>query len=361
MDGQKTPLYDLHVQSNAQLVDFCGWQMPLHYGSQLQEHHSVRKQVGLFDVSHMGILDISGEQAVDFLAYVFANNIHKLQKNGMAIYGCLLNHDGGVIDDLLIYRLQDQLFRLVLNAGSFNKDLQWLQKQAQSYQVDLQVRHDLNMLALQGPRAEEFLTKINNIDADAAAGLKNFHAHLAGEVQISRTGYTGENGFEVIAPAQTVGEWWQKFLALGVKPCGLGARDTLRLEAGLNLYGTDMDETTSPWVSNLGWTVSVKDDRDFIGRQALLAEKSAGISQRLVGLLMREKGVLRNGQQVLTDCGEGVITSGGFSPTLGCAIALARLPIEAKLNAQVIRRAQEISVVIRKPPFVRCGREVVSQ
>jgi aminomethyltransferase len=354
--SQKTPLYDLHCRLGGQMVDFAGWQMPLNYGSQIAEHHAVRQGAGMFDVSHMGVVDIHGEDAALFLRQALANDIKKLDKNGKALYSCLLNPRGGVIDDLIAYRLQDNFYRLVINASRRTTDWQWLTELAGTHRVTLQQRPDLAMVAVQGPQA---LVKLFSIlDSSLAVSvnaLRPFHCLLHEDWQISRTGYTGEDGVEIILPATAAAQLWRDLLTQAVQPCGLGARDTLRLEAGLNLYGADMDETTTPLESNLEWTVSMHDPQHhFVGREALAQQKQQGVKRRLVGLIMKDAGVLRSHQRVWIDGKDaGEITSGGFSPTLGYAIAMARIPIASADNFQVERRGKMISVQIAPLPFFK--------
>jgi aminomethyltransferase len=356
-----TPLLIQHQAAGAKLVDFSGWQMPLHYGSQIQEHHAVRHDAGIFDVSHMAIIDVTGQQAVDFLRYLLANDVAKLNTDGKALYTCMLNPQGGIIDDLIVSKLADNNYRLVLNAGTREKDWAWLQKQHEAFDVHLNQRTDLAMIAIQGPNA---ITKLLPLfDQEQQTTLKNlptFHGIMIDNLFFSRTGYTGEDGFEVHIPANHVNEFWQNLLSIGFKPCGLGARDTLRLEAGLNLYGTDMDESTTPLESNLAWTVAFNPvERDFIGRANLEAQRKSGHKQ-MVGIILESPGVLRSHQNVLVlDNGEGQITSGTFSPTLGHAIALARLPASAHSSiCEVEMRHKRVPAIIVKPPFVRHGQRV---
>lgn len=359
--SRKTPLYEQHKKLNALIVDFSGWQMPLHYGSQLAEHHAVRKSVGLFDVSHMGVVEITGKEVVPFLRFVFANDVAKLKNHGDALYTCMLNENGGVIDDLIVYRFDDHYFRLVINAGCRDKDMQWLQDQAKKFDVTLRMREDICLLALQGPQFLDVLKNIfDNALCEKINNLKAFQfcetdpGSRIPDTLIARTGYTGEPGVEIMIPSTQAVVLWEKLIAVGVQPCGLGARDTLRLEAGYNLYGADMTATTSPLISNLSWTISFKDEtRDFIGKKALLSEKKTGISQQLVGLVLESKGVLRNHQKVKIDnVGEGEITSGSFSPTLNKSIALARIPMTDATDALVERRGEWMNVKIVKPKFI---------
>jgi aminomethyltransferase len=355
--GSKTPLYDKHIESGARIVDFGGWDMPLHYGSQKEEHHAVRNKAGMFDVSHMTIVDLEGERVRQFLRYLVANDVARLQDRGKALYTCMLNEEGGVIDDLIIYYMTDTWFRLVVNAATRDKDLAWIRGQAAEFGVTVEERADLAMLAVQGPQARELAaTCIESGFRDQALALKVFTGMEAGDLFVARTGYTGEDGWEIVMPAERAPEIWDRLLAAGVAPCGLGARDTLRLEAAMNLYGSDMDETISPLEAGLGWTVAWDpDDRDFIGRQALERQREQE-TRRFVGLLLEDKGVLRNHQRVIVDgYGEGEITSGGFSPTIGRSIALARVPAGDYERAKVDVRGKLLDVRIVRTPFVRNG------
>ncbi len=356
--GSKTPLYDKHVETGARIVDFGGWDMPLHYGSQKEEHHAVRNNAGVFDVSHMTIVDLKGERVREFLQYLVANNVARLQDAGKALYTAMLNEDGGVIDDLIIYFMTETWFRLVVNAATREKDLAWIRQQAEPFAVAVSERAELAMIAVQGPAARELAAPC--IDADhreAALALKPFFGMEAGDMFVARTGYTGEDGWEIVMPAAQAPAIWDRLLAAGVTPCGLGARDTLRLEAAMNLYGSDMDETVSPLEAGLGWTVAWEPaDRDFIGREPLEAKRADPNRMRFVGLLLEDKGVLRNHQRVVVeDIGEGEITSGGFSPTLDRSIALARVPAGDYDRAQVDVRGRLLNVRIVKTPFVRNG------
>ena len=357
--GSKTPLYDNHVEAGARIVDFGGWDMPLHYGSQKEEHHAVRRHAGMFDVSHMTIVDLSGERVSEFLRYLVANDVAKLKDYGKALYTCMLNPDGGVIDDLIIYFIADTGYRLIVNAATREKDLKWIREQAGAFDVDVLERAELAMLAVQGPEARELAAPcIDGEWRDAAMALKPFNGLQAGNVFVARTGYTGEDGWEIVMPAANAGKTWDRLLAAGVTPCGLGARDTLRLEAAMNLYGSDMDETVSPLEAGLGWTIAWEpDDRDFIGRAPLEALRNSPDRQRFVGLLLEDKGVLRNHQKVVVEgVGDGEITSGGFSPTIGRSIALARVPAGDYDRARVEVRGKLLHVRIVKTPFVRNGQ-----
>ncbi len=355
----KTILNDIHRALGAKMVDFGGWDMPIHYGSQIDEHHQVRRDAGMFDVSHMTVVDLYGARSREFLRHLVANSIDKLQKPGKAIYTCMLNERGGVIDDLIIYFMSEEWFRLVVNASTRDKDLAWIGAQAKAFDVEVKERPEFGMVAVQGPTArDKVIGLLREDDRAPVSKLARFSARAAQttdgvEVFVARTGYTGEDGFEVIVPeAQTVA-FWNALLAAGVKPAGLGARDTLRLEAGMNLYGQDMDEDVSPFEAALAWTVSLDEGRDFIGRAALEAQQAAGSARQMIGLVMDEKGVLRHGQKVLAAGGEGEILSGTFSPTIGKAIAFARVPAGEIGDVRVDIRGKEVPVRVVKFPFVR--------
>ena len=360
--GLKTPLYSKHVEAGARIVDFGGWDMPLHYGSQIEEHHAVRKNAGAFDVSHMTVVDLQGDKTSEFLRYLLANDVVKLKDPGKALYTCMLNADGGVIDDLIVYFLEPTRFRLIVNAATREKDVAWITQLAESFAVDVTERAELAMIAVQGPNARELASAVVPTGyRDAALALKPFFGFEAGDWFIARTGYTGEDGWEIVMPAGDAESAWQALLDAGVVPCGLGARDTLRLEAGLNLYGTDMDGTTSPLESGLGWTIAWDpEDRDFIGRDELARVRENEDRQKFSGLLLEDKGVLRNHQRVVVDgVGEGGITSGGFSPTMQRSIALARLPAGKYEQAAVEVRGKLLAVRVLRPPFVRNGKACI--
>jgi aminomethyltransferase len=360
--GNKTPLYESHVAAQAKLVDFAGWDMPLHYGSQLQEHHFVRQDAGVFDVSHMTIVDVHGTGVADYLRKLLANNIDNLV-DGKALYTCMLNEAGGVIDDLIVYRMNADFFRLVVNSGTHDKDLLWLAQVAKEFSVTLTERTDCAMVAIAGPTVREKIpTLFTAPDATAILALKSFHALTCQDYFIARTGYTGEDGFEIIMPAAQAPAFWNKLLAADIKPCGLGARDTLRLEAGLNLYGADMDETVTPLESNLSWTVAMQPlQRDFIGRTALEKILEKGVAQKLVGLVLEGQGVLRNHQKIKVEgVGAGEITSGSYSPTLNKGIALARVPAATGEQCFVEMRGKLVPAQVIKPPFVRQGKKTFS-
>jgi aminomethyltransferase len=356
--GQRTPLYDQHLALGAKMVDFGGWDMPLHYGSQVEEHHQVRRDCGVFDVSHMTVVDVSGAQAKAYLQHLLANDVERLQLLGKALYSGMLNEQGGVIDDLIVYLAADG-YRVVVNASTRDKDIAWMEKQTAGFDVVLNERADLAMLAIQGPQARAKTAElVSTARATLIHGLKPFQGLPDGEWFIARTGYTGEDGLEIMLPAAEAPAFLAELVGAGIAPIGLGARDTLRLEAGMNLYGQDMDETTSPLESGLAWTVDLKSGRDFIGRAAL--EKSE-VTKQLAGLLLLDRGVLRSHQKVITKNGEGEITSGTFSPTMQQSIALARIPlgIAPGEEVEVEIRDKKLKAKVVKYPFVRNGKVLI--
>jgi aminomethyltransferase len=358
--AQQTVLIGKHVEAGAKVVDFHGWDMPLHYGSQIEEHHAVRTDAGMFDVSHMTIVDLHGARTREFLRFLVANDVAKLTVPGKALYTGMLNEAGGVIDDLIVYFMTEEFFRLVVNSATREKDLAWINAQAAAFAVTVTERPEFAMIAVQGPNAKAKVATLLTAEQQAAvAGMKPFFGVQAGDLFIATTGYTGEDGYEISLPNEQAADFWQKLLDAGVKPAGLGARDTLRLEAGMNLYGQDMDETVSPLAANMGWTIAWEpSDRHFIGRAALEQHRAEG-TFKLVGLVMEQKGVLRHGQKVVVEGGEGEITSGTFSPTLGYSIAMARVPATVGDTAQVDIRGKLVPVQVVKPSFVRMGKKVI--
>lgn len=357
-----TPLYELHKAQGARMVDFAGWEMPLHYGSQVEEHHAVRRAAGMFDVSHMTILDVQGNMAQSYLRYVLANDVAKLKQPGKALYSAMLNTSAGVIDDLIVYYLALDRYRLVLNAATRDKDIAWLTEHAVQWAVTLSERTDLALLAIQGPDARRQVESLLLPEyRQSVAALKAFHCLELDQWLIATTGYTGEAGYEIALPVAEAVVLWRQLLDRGIQPAGLGARDTLRLEAGMNLYGQDMDEQVSPLAANMGWTISWQpEDRQFIGREAL-HKQSQQLSEQQVGLILEQQGILRQGMIVtFTDSEgsteQGVITSGSFSPTLGLSIALARVPITTATSATVEIRKNNLPVRVTKPVFVRDGK-----
>ena len=357
---RRTALYDEHVRLGARLTDFGGWEMPLHYGSQIEEHHRVRHAAGVFDVSHMLALDLRGAGARPFLRQLLGNDVGRLTLPGKALYSCLLREDGGILDDLIAYFLSEDWFRVVVNAGTADKDMAWIlaQRDRSSPGLTVRPRRDLAMLAVQGPQARASVWQARpqtRLDSEA---LAVFQGAQSGELFIARTGYTGEDGFEIILPATQAAGLWRDLLDAGVAPCGLGARDTLRLEAGMSLYGQDMDESVTPPEAGLGWTVAMQDERQFVGRDAL---RSRAPRFQTLGLVLRDKGVLRAHQKLRSGHGGGEITSGTFSPTLGCSIALARVPTACRPGerVEVEIRERRLQAEIVKYPFVRMGRSLL--
>jgi aminomethyltransferase len=379
----RTPLYDSHLAAGAKMVDFSGWEMPIHYGSQIEEHHAVRRAAGMFDVSHMCALDLAGAESRDYLRYLLANDVAKLTTPGKALYSCMLDETGGVIDDLIVYYFSAESYRIVVNAGTAEKDIDWMRGLLPGFNARLLVRrkgddpvaiiaaqgpqaHErrhtaidaVAMIAVQGPQARERFWAAFPEARAASEPLAVFQAAAWQDWLIARTGYTGEDGFEITVPADDAAQVWDRLLAAGVKPCGLGARDTLRLEAGMNLYGQDMDERISPYEAGLRWTVDLKDaSRDFMGKSALAARRG---DLQFAGLLLLDRGVLRAHQKVVTPQGEGEITSGSFSPSLNQSIALARLPVGVALGSEVDVeiRDKRLRARVVKPTFVRNGKPV---
>jgi aminomethyltransferase len=359
--GLKTPLYQTHLDAAARMVDFGGWDMPVHYGSQLDEHHAVRRDAGVFDVSHMLIADVHGAHARDYLRHLLANDVAKLKTPGKALYSCMLNEQGGVVDDLIVYRNDDEHYRVVVNAGTRDKDIAWLLRYVPGFEVDVRPRTDLAMLAIQGPAARTKVAPLLGAHGAAALDLNAFFGRQLGDYFVARTGYTGEDGWEVMLPATAVAEFWSALRGVGIAACGLGARDTLRLEAGMNLYGNDMDEQRTPLESGLTWTVAFDPpERNFVGRAALAAQRAAGLRHKLVGVVLEDRGVLRSHQRVLVEgVGEGELTSGTFSPTLQRSIGFARVPVATGERVAIDIRGKLLAARVVKYPFVRNGQALI--
>ena len=363
---KETPLVNVHRSLGGKLVDFGGWNMPLHYGSQVEEHHFVRKHAGMFDVSHMTVVDITGDGSRSYLRRLLANDIDKLKLVGKALYSGMLNEQGGVIDDLIVYLMTDG-YRLVVNCATREKDLAWMEKQAEGFAVNIQEKPEMAMIAVQGPKALSAVDEL--LQAPETKDLKIFQGvPLNSETRqgffVARTGYTGEDGYEIILPAEQAEAFWMELKEAGVHPCGLGARDTLRLEAGMNLYGHEMDENISPLIANMAWTIAwAPEERDFIGRVAIEQEHKNGVAEKLVGLVLLDKGVLRAEQKVLledtAESATGIITSGSFSPTLSKSIALARVPVNIGSECFVEIRNKKLRAQVVKPNFVRNGKNVI--
>ncbi len=360
MTLKQTPLNAAHRAMGAKMVDFGGWDMPVNYGSQIDEHHQVRNDCGMFDVSHMRVVDIKGTGARGFLRYLLANNVEKLTVPGKALYSCMLLESGGVIDDLIVYFMAESWFRIVVNAGTADKDIAWMKEQAAKHAPALEIKDhpELAMIAVQGPNARAKVWEALPGSRELTEHLVPFSAVEMGSMFIARTGYTGEDGFEIMIPANAAPFFWATLAEKGVKPIGLGARDTLRLEAGMNLYGQDMEESVGPLESGLAWTVDMKSERDFIGKAGLLASPPA---RKMVGLVLLDRGVLRSHQKVISEYGEGEITSGTFSPTLEKSIALARVPVGVQIggNVQIAIRDKMLSAEVVKYPFARNGKGLI--
>lgn len=359
---QTTPFYQAHQNAGGKLVDFAGWMLPVNYGSQIAEHEAVRTDAGMFDVSHMLVSDITGAQAKAWLQKLLANDVAKLSFVGKALYSAMLNDNGGVMDDLIVYRANEEetAYRIVSNAATRAKDLAQFAEVGKAFGIEITPRYDLAMLAVQGPKAIEKLLSVKPEWADTVNKLKPFQgADLGDNWFVARTGYTGEDGVEVILPATEACAFFQALQAAGVQPCGLGARDTLRMEAGMNLYGNDMNDETSPLQAGMGWTVDLKDEaRDFVGKAALVALKEQGVDVKQVGLLLEKGGILRDGMEVITETGNGITTSGVFSPSLKQSIAIARVPKTFEGDAaKVLLRGKEVDVRVLKLPFVRNGKQ----
>jgi len=372
MTLKATPLNSAHRALGAKMVDFGGWDMPVNYGSQIEEHHAVRSDAGMFDVSHMCVVDLEGANVRAFLRGLLANNVDKLQVPGKALYSCMLNPEGGVIDDLIVYFFREDWFRLVVNAGTAEKDIAWMRQQNEATNSGLTItgRRDgenaIALVAVQGPNARAKVWEVLPTAKEASQDMKPFNVVIVpgtafGEAMVARTGYTGEDGFEIGVPATQVEALWNALIAAGVKPAGLGARDTLRLEAGMNLYGQDMDENVNPLDAGLAWTIDLVSERDFIGKAAL---QSKGQNAQFLGLILREKGgILRAHQKVISASGAlGEITSGTFSPSMQQAIALARVPMDAAVGdtVHVEIRDKKLAATVVKLPFVRNGKVLAS-
>ena len=357
--SQQTPLHNLHVQASAKMVDFNGWSMPINYGSQIAEHESVRNNCGIFDVSHMTILDFEGAQARDLIRYIISNDIDSLKNECDGLYSAMMNESGGVIDDLIAYKMPFG-YRLVVNCATRGKDLKWISSHLKKFEVTMKERNELSILAIQGPQSEKILSLCSNLPTVALKNKMRLQGTIKGETFISKTGYTGELGFEVILPNDESKILWQEAIAVGAKPAGLAARDTLRLEAGMNLYGFEMDESISPLECNMEWTVSLKDSkREFLGKEAFLTKKNSNDCLHLVGVLLEERAIIRSGQEVYLDAKKtvkGIVTSGTYSPTLKKSIALARVPRLKKDICYTEVRGKLLEAKIGKPRFIKEGK-----
>ena len=351
----KTTLFEQHKNLGAKIVDFGGWSMPINYGSQINEHKVVRSDVGIFDVSHMSIFDLSGSEQAKFLKYLLPNDVDKIKNSGRALYSPLLNNDGGVLDDLIVYNLGTH-YRIISNCATRSQNHDWFVKQSESYDVKIKLMNDLSIIAIQGPNSINLLDKIGIHDLDR---MSDFDVKIYNSSMIAKTGYTGEEGFEVVIENSDVESFWLSLLEAGASAIGLGARDTLRLEAGLNLYGTDMDTNNNPYESNLAWTIDLNDKkRDFIGKRAL-EEINKDACKELKGIILRDKGILRSHQLIEHKAGNGEILSGTYSPSFGFSIAFARLDKGHDGEGKVKIRNNEFKVEIVSPPFMRKGKMLI--
>ncbi len=360
--GKRTAFYQNHIEADAKIIDFGGWDMPLNYGSQIEEHHAVRNDAGMFDVSHMTTVEVKGADAKLYLQFLLANDVDKLQPSGKALYSGMLNEKGGVIDDLIVYFINSEHYRVVVNASTREKDLAWMNKQINNFKVTVEENNEFAMLAVQGPNAIEKTNQVlSSIQQEAVKNIGVFFAADSESYFIARTGYTGEDGYEIMMPNSEASSFWNRLIKAGVKPCGLGARDTLRLEAGMNLYGNEMDESVSPLEANMAWTIDWKNEsRDFIGKSALLSQKKSGVKNKLVGLILEGKGVIRSHMKVVID-GENVgeTTSGTMSPTLKQSIGIARVPKTIGESVMLEIRGKLVPAKVVKPSFVRNGRSLI--
>ena len=351
----KTTLFEQHKNLGAKMVDFGGWSMPINYGSQINEHKVVRSDVGIFDVSHMSIFDLSGSEQEEFLKYLLPNDVNKIKNSGRALYSPLLNNDGGILDDLIVYNLGTH-YRIISNCATRSQNHDWFLKQSKNYDVKIKLISDLSIVAIQGPNSEYILDKIGIYNLNT---MSDFDVKIYNSSMIAKTGYTGEEGFEVVIDNSDVESFWMDLLGAGASPIGLGARDTLRLEAGLNLYGSDMDINNNPYESNLAWTIDLIDkNRDFIGKIALEDIKKDTYKE-LKGIILRDKGILRSHQLVEHKAGNGEILSGSYSPSFGFSIAFARLDKGHNGEGRVKIRNNEFKVEIVSLPFIRKGKMLI--
>lgn len=355
---KKTPLNDVHKKANAKLVEFAGFEMPVMYKSIISEHNAVRTSCGVFDVSHMGEFLISGKDSLKYLNYLVPNDIKKIEEPGKGIYTQLCNENGGTVDDLIIYRLDNE-FLLVVNASNIEKDWEWFNKHKNNFDVELTNLSDqISLLAVQGPKAADFLADALKISSDSLKLQKYFHIKKYQANWISKTGYTGEDGFEVFIdnPNRAV-LIWQELIRLGVPPCGLGARDTLRLEAAYPLYGHELDDKTSPIEADIGWSVKLEKE-DFMGKQALLKQKEEGIKKKLVCLKINDKAIARQGHKVLSKDGTeiGEVCSGSQGITVGYPIATAYVPpANSEIGKELFINIRDkmVSAIIVQRPFYK--------
>jgi aminomethyltransferase len=360
---KRTPLYELHRELGAKLIDFGGWEMPVQYQGILEEHRAVRERVGIFDVSHMGELEVSGPGAFETVQWLTPNDVAKLPE-GRCHYSAFLTEEGTFVDDLLVYRRAGDRFLLVVNASNTPKDFRWAAGRARGG-ARVEDRSDqYALLAVQGPRAAGLLRRVASSDPGSMPYYGFTETRVLGEdALVSRTGYTGEDGFEIYLAPGSAEKVYRGLLEQGrsdgIAPCGLGARDTLRLEAKMALYGNDIDDTVTPWEADLGWIVKIQKG-DFVGREALARQKAAGVTRKLAGFEMVDRGIARHGYLAQTAAGPGVVTSGTHSPTLNKPIGLARLPAAATAvgtEFEVEIRGRQARARIVETPFYKRRKE----
>jgi len=343
---KKTYLNEFHSTHDGNLVDFSGWEMPINYGSQINEHNEVRTNVGIFDVSHMAVFDFSGDNQVEFLKKLLPNDVTKILNSKRALYSPLLNENGGILDDLIVYHTGNNHFRIISNCATRQQNNDWFNEKAKQFEVKVNFQENASIIAIQGPNSDEVLSTLYSLD------LKNFHIYQDDEVMIARTGYTGEIGFEIISNQKKGLELWNHFISKDVKPIGLAARDTLRLEAGLNLYGSDMTINNHPYESNLGWTIDNSDEnRNYIGKNSLAIEAES--KKKLIGFYTEERGVLRAGSKVHFAGGEGIVTSGTWSPTFKKNIGFCRVDANYPAQGNALLRDKEINLHFCETNFLK--------
>lgn len=361
---KKTPLYEEHIALNGRMVEFGGWSMPVQYSGLKDEHFAVRGAVGLFDVSHMGEVSVRGKEAFSFVQNLVTNDVSKIT-DGQAQYTVMCNPQGGIVDDLLVYRFSETNFLLVINAANIEKDFAWMKKNHKGQSELKNVSDNYFQIALQGPKSNEVFSKISILNLSEIGYYRFAEETLLGQTCIvSRTGYTGEDGFEIYGPSEHGKVVWQALLdagtSFGIKPCGLGCRDTLRLEAKMALYGNDIDEKTNPYEAGLGWVVKLAKN-EFIGKEALAKVKAEGPARKLVGLEMIDRGIPRHDYPLLNEAEEkiGIVTSGTMSPTLNKCIALGYLPTSYKVGDTIYVgiRDKKAKAQICKTPFYQRTKE----
>lgn len=342
MNNKRTCLYDKHVALGALISPFGGFDMPIQYSNITDEHQAVRQHCGVFDVSHMGEVLVSGKDAERYVNHIFTNNVEGLAV-GKILYGMMCYEDGGVVDDLLVYKMADDRFFLVINAANIDKDWAWIQQQAEGFNVTLDNQSDYyGQLAVQGPEAERIMEEILNLPCSE---LTFYTFKTMGDVIVSRTGYTGEDGFEIYATPDYINQCWDKLMAAGVTPCGLGCRDTLRFEVGLPLYGDELSAEITPIMAGLGMFVKL-DKEEFVGRDALAKQKAEGVAQKLVGIELQDKAIPRHGYTVMKD-GQpiGTVTTGYHTISTDKSVCMALI------DSQYAPLGTELEVQIRKKVF----------